>query len=66
MTVLDPLEGEVQTVCKLPCGRWELNSGPLEEQLMLLTAEPSLKPSAITESIFTKRKELGCQKALSD
>ena len=24
-----------------PCGCWELNSGPLEEQSVLLTAEPS-------------------------
>jgi hypothetical protein len=27
------------------CGCWELNSGPLEEQSVLLTAEPSLQPS---------------------
>ena len=26
--------------CELPCGCWDLNSGPLEEQLVLLTAEP--------------------------
>ena len=26
-----------------PCGCWELNSGPLEEQAMLLTSEPSLQ-----------------------
>ena len=26
---------------KLPCGCWELNSGPLEEQPVPLTAEPS-------------------------
>jgi hypothetical protein len=26
-----------------PCGCWELNSGPLEEQSVLLTAEPSLQ-----------------------
>jgi hypothetical protein len=26
------------------CGCWELNSGPLEEQSMLLPAEPSLQP----------------------
>jgi hypothetical protein len=25
-----------------PCGYWELNSGPLEEQSVLLTTEPSL------------------------
>jgi hypothetical protein len=28
----------------LPCGLWELNQDPLEEQLVLLTAEPSLSP----------------------
>ena len=28
--------------CKLPCGYWELNLGPLEEQPVLLTVEPSL------------------------
>ena len=27
-----------------PCGCWELNSGPLDEQSVLLTAEPSLQP----------------------
>jgi hypothetical protein len=30
--------------CETPCGCWELNSGPLEEQSVLLTAEPSLQP----------------------
>jgi hypothetical protein len=25
----------------IPCGCWKLNSGPLEEQSVLLTAEPS-------------------------
>jgi hypothetical protein len=30
--------------CEPPCGCWELNSGPLEEQSMLLPAEPSLQP----------------------
>ena len=29
--------------CEPPCGCWELNSGPLEEQAMLLIAEPSLQ-----------------------
>ena len=29
--------------CESPCGCWELNSGLLEEQTMLLTAEPSLQ-----------------------
>ena len=27
-----------------PCGFWELNSGPLEEQPVFLTTEPSLQP----------------------
>jgi hypothetical protein len=27
-----------------PCDCWELNSGPLEEQIVLLTSEPSLLP----------------------
>jgi len=31
--------------CEPPCGCWELNSGPLEEQSVLLTAEPSLQPN---------------------
>jgi hypothetical protein len=26
--------------CELPCGCWGLNSGPLEEQSVLLTTEP--------------------------
>jgi hypothetical protein len=30
--------------CEPPCGCWELNSGPSEEQPVLLTAEPSLQP----------------------
>jgi hypothetical protein len=31
--------------CEPPCGCWDLNSGPQEEeQSVLLTAEPSLQP----------------------
>jgi hypothetical protein len=30
--------------CEPPCGCWELNSGPLEEQSELLNGEPSLQP----------------------
>jgi len=33
--------------CEPPCGCWELNSGPLEEQSVLLIAEPSLQPRGI-------------------
>lgn len=29
--------------CELPCGCWESNLGPLEEQSMLLTTEPSFQ-----------------------
>ena len=32
--------------CEPICGCWELNSGPMEEQAMLLTSEPSLQPLA--------------------
>jgi hypothetical protein len=41
---LDP----VIDVCEPPCGCWELNSEPLEEQSVLLTAEPSLQPPLAT------------------
>jgi hypothetical protein len=34
--------------CEPPCGFWDLNSGPLEEQLVLLTAEPSLSPNPLS------------------
>jgi hypothetical protein len=30
--------------CELPLGYWDLNLRPLEEQSVLLTAEPSLQP----------------------
>jgi hypothetical protein len=33
----------ITDVCEPPCGCWDLNSGPLEEHLVLLTAEPSLQ-----------------------
>ena len=29
--------------CEPPCGCWDLNSGPSEEQSVLLTTEPSLQ-----------------------
>lgn len=31
--------------CEPPCGHWELNSGPPEEQAALLTPKPSLQPA---------------------
>ena len=42
-----PEEGVISLTtdgCEPPCGCWELNSGPSEEQSVLLTAEPSLQP----------------------
>jgi hypothetical protein len=30
--------------CEPPCGCWDLNSGPLEGQSVLLTTEPSPQP----------------------
>jgi hypothetical protein len=30
--------------CEPPCGYWDLNSGPSEEQSVLLPAEPSHQP----------------------
>jgi hypothetical protein len=39
--------GLVTDGCELPCGCWDLNSGPSEEQSVLLTAEPSLQPPVI-------------------
>jgi hypothetical protein len=42
--VLDPLELDGLRVVGVPCGYWELNSGPREEQPLLLTTEPALQP----------------------
>ena len=35
--------------CEPPCGCWDLNLGSLEEQSVLLTAEPSLQPRNVLE-----------------
>ena len=41
-----PEEASEPTIngCEPPCGYWELNSGPLEEQPVRLTSEPSVQP----------------------
>ena len=39
--------------CELLCGCWELNLGPLEEQPVLLTAEPSL---SVLDSLVDLKK----------
>ena len=52
--------------CEPSCGFWDLNLGPLEEQSVLLTAEPSLQPeeagSKISEGMFRQQDSTGtCQ-----
>jgi hypothetical protein len=44
----DVLELDLEMVVELPCGCWELNTGPLEEQAVLMTAEPSLQTIHLT------------------
>ena len=42
--------------CEPPWGCWDLNAGPLEEQLVLLTAEPSLQPRiSVFHLVFRKK-----------
>ena len=43
------------------CGSWDLNLGPLEEQSMLLTAEPTLA----TQNLF-KFKQIGIRTHLKE
>ena len=45
--------------CEPPCGCWDLNSGPLEEQSALLTAEPSHQPRLWTFKILKLLKTMG-------
>jgi len=42
----DYSETGIPDSCELPCGCWELNLDPLEEQSVLLSTEPSLQPHA--------------------
>jgi hypothetical protein len=44
--------------CEPPCGCWELNSGPLEEQPVLSAAEPPLQPA----TILLNKENLECKK----
>ena len=41
--VLETLELVIDR-CELPCGCWEVNPGPLEEQPVFLTTELSFQP----------------------
>ena len=55
--------------CEPPCGCWELNSGPLEEQVMLLTTEPTAddkgrKMSGLTSAHRSQKSELGLRSVL--
>ena len=43
--------------CEPPCGCWELNSGPLEEQAMLLTTEPSLQPNVFVFKNYISKSQ---------
>jgi hypothetical protein len=36
-----------RVVCEPPCGCWDLNSGPLKAQSVLLPAEPSHQPAGL-------------------
>jgi hypothetical protein len=38
--------------CEPPCGCWEVNSGLLEKQSVLLTTEPFLKPTIFVFCLF--------------
>ena len=41
-------------VCKPLCGSWDLNSGPLEEQSVILKAELSLQPETCNFNVCRK------------
>jgi len=43
VTVLERASDPITDGCEPPCGCWDLNSGPLEEQSVLLTTEPILQ-----------------------
>jgi hypothetical protein len=52
---LDTAEEDIDLItdgCEPPCGCWDLNSGPQEEQSVLLTAEPFLQ---LPNSQFLRR-----------
>ena len=45
---------------ELQYGYWELNPGPLQEQQVLLTAEPSLQPPHELDCSFSCSEVWGC------
>ena len=42
--------------CEPPCGYWELNPGPLQEQVLFIT-EPSFQPPGIAKFVRSHRPE---------
>jgi hypothetical protein len=47
------VSGLITGGCEPPCGCWDLNSGPSEEQSVLLPTEPSHQPlSVFLSSIY--------------
>lgn len=50
---------EIRHGCGLPCGCWESNLGPLEEQPALLAAESSLWSPLVDSHIFGGTREEG-------
>lgn len=59
----DLLELELRVVTLLSCPKWvfwELNLGPLQEQLVLLGVEPSLQPLASSYCTGTELNLLIC------
>ena len=65
MLSTDTPEDPITDSCKPPCGCWELNPGPLEEQSVLSTTEPSLQPLALllkTRFLFVLKKKRESQR----
>jgi hypothetical protein len=48
---LDTPEDPITDGCEPPCGCWELNSRPLGEQSVLLTAETSFQPKNFLKTL---------------
>jgi hypothetical protein len=46
--------------CEPPCGYWEWNSGPLEEQSVLFTAKSSLQAQSTVFMEKSKEESLVC------
>ena len=49
---------KVKDGCELPCGNWELDLDPLEEQLVLLTTEASVSLVLSSQAFFVHEKTL--------